>query len=82
MNNMMPKWINSFVIWHGAPFTNMVYLKSQLGEEMTFIRNVGRNYLPIPKLQQINRAVIEVWEWTSSFIPYFIGYVITNSFWY
>ena len=32
---------------------------------------MGWNYLFIPKLQ---RRAVDGWEWTSNFIPHFIGY--------
>ena len=41
--------------------------------------SVGWNYLSIPKLQRI--CIVEVWEWTSNFMTYFIVYVITFPYW-
>ena len=43
------------------------YICYKVGDEITY---------PTPNF---NGATTEVWEWTSNFIPYFTGYVITHS---
>ena len=67
-----PQCVNSLV--PGAPFTNVLslisawisnYIHYEVWDEITD---------PFPNF---NGATVEVWEWTSDFIPHFIEHVIT-----
>ena len=67
------------LLWLGAPFINMDlilipawisnYIHYKVWDEITY---------PFPNF---NSAAVEVWEWTSSFIPHFTGCMITYPYW-
>ena len=67
--------LNNVACFPGVPFTNINELQFQHGLVITVIVKCGM------KLSNFKSCMIEVWEWTSNFIPHFTRHVITYPCW-